>query len=113
MSDPIEDLKQLRRRAAALTRQAEARARAYQRSTWIRFVGVFFPVPFVLVLVRLDIEAWAYYVAGALFIVSAAALYTIDGAASDKVDAAAKAAEKAQKAYDDALRTIGSQAAGR
>jgi hypothetical protein len=66
---------------------------------------VFFPVPFVVVLFRLDIEAWAYYVAGALFIVSAAVLYTIDSAASDKVDAAAKAAEKAQKDYDEALRT--------
>ena len=87
-----------------MTTHAEARARAYQRSTWIRFVGVFFPVPFVVVLFRLSIDAWVYYVAGALFIVSAAVLYTIDGAASDKVDAAAKAAEKAQKAYEEAAR---------
>ena len=102
MTEAIEDLQ---RRVAALTTQAEARARAYQRSTWIRFVGVFFPVPFVVLLFRLSIDAWAYYVAGALFIVSAAVLYTIDGAQSDKVDAAAKAAEKAQKDYDEALRT--------
>jgi uncharacterized membrane protein len=102
MTEAIEDLQ---RQASALTVQAEARARSYRRSTWIRFVGVFFPVPFVVVLFRLDIEAWSYYVAGALFIVSAAVLYVIDGAASDKVDAAAKAAEKAQKDYDEALRT--------
>jgi uncharacterized membrane protein len=101
MTEAIEDLL---RQASALTVQAEARARSYQRSTWIRFVGVFFPVPFVVVLFRLDLEAWAYYVAGALFIVSAAVLYTIDSAASDKVDAAAKAAERAQKAYEEAAR---------
>ncbi len=113
MTEAIADLEHLQRRASALTTHAEARARAYQRSTWIRFVGVFFPVPFVVVLFRLSIDAWAYYVAGALFIVSAAVLYTIDGAASDKVDAAAKAAAKAQQAYDEARRTVGSQAAGR
>jgi len=101
MTEATQDLQ---RRAAALTTQAEARARAYQRSTWIRFVGVFFPIPFVVVLFRLNFDAWAYYVAGALFILSAAVLYTIDSAASDKVDAAAKAAEKAEEAYDKALR---------
>jgi uncharacterized membrane protein len=94
----------LQRRASALATEAEALARAYQRSTWIRFVLVFFPVPFIVVLFRLNVDAWFYYVAGALIIVSAAVLYTIDGAASDKVDAAAKAAEKAQEAYDEALR---------
>jgi uncharacterized membrane protein len=104
MTEAIADLEQLQRRAAALTTEAGVRARAYQRSTWVRFVGVFFPVPFVVVLFRLDLEAWAYYVAGALFIVSAAVLYTIDSAASDKVDAAAKAAERAQKAYEEAAR---------
>jgi uncharacterized membrane protein len=101
MTEAIEDLQ---RRVAALTTEARARARAYQRSTWIRFVGVFFPIPFVVVLFRLNFDAWAYYVAGALFILSAAVLYTIDSAASDKVDAAAKAAEKAEEAYDKALR---------
>jgi hypothetical protein len=104
MTEAIADLEQLQRRAAALTTEAGVRARAYQRSTWVRFVGVFFPVPFVVVLLRLSIDAWFYYVAGALFIVSAAVLYAIDGAASDKVDAAAKAAEKAQKVYEDAAR---------
>ena len=104
MTEAIADLEQLQRRASALTTEAQARARAYQRSTWVRFVGVFFPIPFVVVLLRLSIDAWFYYVAGALFIVSAAVLYTIDGAASDKVDAAAKAAEKAEEAYDKALR---------
>ncbi len=99
-----EALEDLRRRASALAAQAEALARSYQRSTWIRFVLVFFPVPFVVVLFRLNIDAWVYCVAGALFIVSAAVLYSIDGAASDKVNAAAQAAEKAEETYDNALR---------
>jgi len=46
----------------------------------------------------------AYYVAGARFIVSAA-VCTSRWRRMDKGDAAAKAAEKAQKDYDEALRT--------
>jgi hypothetical protein len=97
-----EDLAGLQRQASALERQAQARTRAYQRATWIRFVGVFFPIPFVVVLLRLQIDAWTYYVWGALIIGSAAVLYMIDGAASAKADAAVKAAEEARRAYDDA-----------
>jgi len=104
MTGATEDLEQLRRRASTLVAQAEALAHAYQRSTWIRFVGVFFPIPFVVVLFRLQIEAWGYYLAGVVFILSAAVLYTIDGMQSDKVDAAAKAAEQAQRDYEQATR---------
>jgi hypothetical protein len=99
---PVEDLAGLQRQAIALEAQAEARTRAYQRSTWIRFVGVFFPVPFVVVLLRLEIEAWTYYVWGALIIASGVMLYMIDGAASARADAAVKAAQEARRAYDDA-----------
>lgn len=97
-----EDLAGLQRQAIALETQAQARTRAYQRATWKRFVGVFFPIPFVVVLLRLQIDAWTYYVWGALIIVSAAVLYMIDGAASAKADAAVKAAEEARQAYEDA-----------
>lgn len=82
--------------------RAQAETRSYQRSTWIRFVGVFFPIPFVVVLLRLQIDAWTYYVWGALIIGSAAVLYMIDGAASARADAAVKAAESARRAYEDA-----------
>jgi hypothetical protein len=97
---PDEDLADLQRQAAVLETQAEAQTQAYQRSTWIRFVGVFFPIPFIVVLLRLEIAAWTYYAWGALIIGSGAVLYMIDTAASAKADAAVEAAEKARKAYE-------------
>lgn len=96
------DLAALQRQAIDLEARAEAETRAYQRSTWIRFTGVFFPIPFIVVLLRLEIEAWTYYAWGALIIGSAAVLYMIDGAASARADAAVKAAERARAAYEDA-----------
>ena len=96
------DLANLQRRAIDLEAQAEAQTRAYRRSTWIRFTGVFFPIPFIVVLLRLEIDAWSYYAWGALIIGSGAALYMIDSAASERADAAVKAAEQARAAYEDA-----------
>lgn len=103
-NNSAEDLAGLQRQAIALETRAQAETRAYQRSTWIRFAGVFFPIPFVVVLLRLQIDAWTYYVWGALIIGSAAVLYLIDGAASAKADAAVKAAEEARRVYEDAKR---------
>lgn len=80
-----------------LRHHAEKLAATYRRHTWYRFVLVFFPVPFVIVLVRLHLEAWHYYVAGAAYLLFSAALYSYDSRASDKVAAAAKAAEQADK----------------
>lgn len=101
-TDPVEDLAALQRHAAQSKGAADRAVRTYNRDTWIRFTLVFFPVPFVLVLLRLQIDAWGYYVAGALFLASAAGLYTLDGAAAVRRDRAVKAADMAQKAYDDA-----------
>jgi hypothetical protein len=100
------DLTVLEREAATLRARADELERAYKRATWVRFVLVFFPVPFVLVLLRLQIDAWAYWVAGALFILSGAILYVIDGAASAKVDAAVAAAEQAEQARQAARRQL-------
>jgi hypothetical protein len=102
----IDALERLQRQAVALRAQAEKMTRTYNRSTWIRFVLVFFPIPFVVVLFRLDIEAWAYYVAGALIIASGAVLYTFDSAASDKTDAAVQAADKAEQTYEAARKVL-------
>jgi len=106
-TDPGEKLAALQRHAAQLKDAADKAGRTYDRDTWIRFTLVFFPVPFVLVLLRLQIEAWGYYVAGALFLVSASGLYVLDGAAAARRDRAVKAADEAQKAYDDARTAKG------
>ncbi len=87
----MEDVETLERRAVTLTT-------AYRRQTWIRFVLVFFPVPFLVLLARLQLEAWHYYVAGAAYLIFSGALYCYDSAASSKRDAAVQAASDARKA---------------
>ena len=97
-----QDLPSLQQRALALESYADVKTQAYQRATWIRFVGVFFPIPFVVVLLRLEMAAWTYYVWGALIILGGAVLYVIDTAASTRVDEAVEAAATARKAYEEA-----------
>ena len=104
-SEPVDDLGRLQRRASALEDNAEALTRAYNRVTWIRFLLVFIPVPFVVLLFRLYLDAWGYYAAGALFIVAAAVLFSLDSAASAKCDAATQAAASARKAFEEAQTT--------
>jgi hypothetical protein len=101
---PTAELSGLQQQAIALESHAEAKTRAYQRATWIRFVGVFFPIPFIVVLLRLEMAAWTYYVWGALIMLGGAALYVIDTAASTRVDEAVEAAATARKAYEEAAR---------
>ena len=102
-TQPSEDIEALQRQASALKAKADAATRTYDRATWVRFVLVFFPVPFVVVLFRLSLETWHYYVAGALFIIFAAVLFAVDGAAAAKRDASIEAADSAQKAYEKAI----------
>ena len=92
----------MQQRALALESHADAKTQAYQRATWIRFVAVFFPIPFVVVLLRLEMAAWTYYVWGALIVLGGAVLYVIDTAASTRVDEAVEAAATARKAYEEA-----------
>jgi hypothetical protein len=101
---PAQDLSRLQQRAIALESHAEARTQAYQRATWIRFVGVFFPIPFIVVLLRLEMAAWTYYVWGALIVLGGGLLYVIDTAASTRVDEAVEAAATARKAFEEAAR---------
>lgn len=98
-NDPVE----LRRRAEVLEARAAAAARAYQRSTWIRFVGVFFPIPFLVVLLRLEVEAWTYYVWGGLILGIGGVLYVLDSAASGRVDRLEAEATRARAAADAAV----------
>jgi hypothetical protein len=97
-----DDLALLQRQASDLESRAEALQSAYDRATWLRFVGVFFPIPFVVVLLRLDLEAWTYYVWGALILGVGALLYVIDTAASTRVGEMAEAAAKARRVYEEA-----------
>lgn len=101
-TDLAHDLETLHHEAAESKAAADAAIRTYDRKTWVRLALVFFPVPFVVVLLRLHIEAWGYYVAGGLLVASAALLVVLDGAASAKRDRAVHAAERAQQAYDEA-----------
>jgi len=95
--DAQQQARELRAKADALTDR-------YRRTTWIRFTLVFFPVPFVVVLLRLQIEAWTYFVFGGAYLLFSALLYVWDSRASARCDAAerlAKAAERAVHAPED------------
>jgi hypothetical protein len=101
--EPVHDLEQLRHRAATLKATADAEAQRYSRGTWKRWVGVIFPIPFVVVLLRLYLDAWTYYVTGGALIVSAMVLFELDTAARDRSVAAEEAADAAQRDYEAAL----------
>src|SRR6185312_383555 len=89
--DAQQQARELRAKADALTDR-------YRRTTWIRFTLVFFPVPFVVVLLRLQIEAWTYFVFGGAYLLFSALLYVWDSRASARCDAAERAAEAAEQA---------------
>ena len=99
-ANQTEDLEALQRQASALAAEAQALTEAYRRATWIRFTLVFFPVPFVVVLLRLDLESWHYYLAGAAYLGFSALLYSLDSRASDRCDEAVRAAGRARQAYE-------------
>ena len=101
----METLEGLRQRAEILRAEADALTSAYQRTTWWRFTLVFFPIPFVIVLLRLEIESWTYFVFGAAYLGFSALLYVIDSRASDRCEAAESAATAARQAYSQALAT--------
>jgi hypothetical protein len=95
-----EDLETLKQRATSLAAEAAMLSESYRRATWIRFTLVFFPVPFVVVLLRLQLESWHYYLAGAAYLGFSAILYSMDSRASDKCDQAVRAAGRARQAYE-------------
>ena len=98
-----DELEELRRRAVELLATAKGEEERYNRETWKRWLGVVFPIPFVVVLLRLYLDAWTYYVTGGLLVVSAMVLFELDTAARDRSNAAERAAEAAQRDYEAAL----------
>ena len=91
------NLDTLQQRAATLGARADALRAAYDRSTWYRFALVFFPVPFAVLLFRLQLDYWHYYLAGGGYIVFSMALYSYDTRASSRCNAARAEAEKARQ----------------
>lgn len=104
-TEQIRDLEALHRHAADLKRKADEATRTYDRTAWIRYAAIFIPVPFAVLLLRLHMPAWGYYVAGALFIAVAGMMYALDLAAVAKRDKTIQAAQRAQEAYEEAART--------
>jgi hypothetical protein len=88
----------LRQEARSLRAEADALTLAYQRATWFRFALVFIPIPFVLLLVRLEIESWTYFLFGGAYLGLSALLYVVDSRAADRCKAAEQAAEAAEQA---------------
>jgi hypothetical protein len=76
--------------------------RTYNRGSWIRFALVFIPVPLVVVIFRLYLEAWHYYILGGAFIFFAGLLYVLDDRAATRREATLKAAKVARTAYQEA-----------
>jgi len=99
------DLEGLQRLVSDLKRKADAATQAYERKAWITYGAIFIPIPFVVLLLRLHLEAWGYYVAGALFMAVLVAGYAMDVAEMAKRDEIIQAAERAQEAYEEAART--------
>jgi hypothetical protein len=94
------DLENLHHEASALEAKAQALTEHYRRATWVRFTLVFFPVPFVVVLLRLQLEGWHYFLAGGAYLGFSALLYSWDSRESDKCDEAVRAAGRARQAYE-------------
>lgn len=92
------DPEALRRDAIGLEIQADAAVRHYNRTTWIRFTLTFLPVPLIVVILRLQVDAWVYYIYGVAIVVVVLSMYLLDGAARDRRDAAIRAAEQARLA---------------
>jgi hypothetical protein len=87
-----------------LQHEAEAATRRYDRSAWIRYVALWVPIPLFVLSFKHRLDAWHYYVLGALFLAAAAAIYAIEMRAVARRDRALEAADAARAAYDDALR---------
>ena len=102
MATVADSLATLQQRATETRAQAKALTDAYNRRTWYRFTAVFFPIPFVLVLMRLEVDYWHYYLAGGGYILFAALLYSYDTRFSDRVKRAEKDAAEAQHRLDTA-----------
>lgn len=96
---PGQTIETLKQHAFAGQAAARAAVRAYGRASWLRFAATFIPVPLVVVLFRLHLVAWHYYILGGAFIVIAGLMYALDSRAADRRDKALADAKAARAAY--------------
>ncbi len=106
-AEPPPDLDMLRQVMRQRQQQARAEVRSYNRGSWIRFALMFIPVPLVVVIFRLYLEAWHYYILGGAFLFFAflffaCLLYALDDRAATRREASLKAAKAARAAYQEA-----------
>ena len=80
----------------ALEREAEAATKVHDCTVWIGYGGLFFLLPFAVLLFRLHMQAWHYYLAGALFLVSAVVVLALERAALARRDRAIEALQRAR-----------------
>jgi len=104
LTKPVADVNALQRRASDLAREAEVITRRYDRWIWVRYVALWVPIPLFVLTFRYHLDAWHYYVLGALFVAAAATIYAIEMRALARRDRAIEAADAARVAYYDALR---------
>ena len=109
-TEQVDDLEALQSRASELKRKADVATQTYDRTTWMKYGAILIPIPFVVLLLRLHLEGWHYYVAGALFIAVAVAMYAMDLSAAARRDEAIQAAQRARTAYEEAARSRGDAA---
>jgi hypothetical protein len=93
------EIETLKRRAFESQAEARDAVRAYGRASWIRFAATFIPVPLVVVVFRLYLVDWHYYVLGGAFIVIAMVMYDLDTRAAARRDKALAAAKESRAAY--------------
>jgi hypothetical protein len=98
---PVDDLEALQRQAADLARAANAATQTYERTAWICYAAIFLVIPLAVVIFRLHMQAWHYYLAGALFLAGALLSSAMDIVAMSRQDDADRAARRAHDASED------------
>jgi hypothetical protein len=68
--------------AATHAMDAEALAGRYDAWAWVAYAAMFLVIPFVVLVFRLHMHAWHYFLAGGMFLAFAALFFAMDGAAT-------------------------------
>jgi hypothetical protein len=92
----------LQLRLAQLSLEAEAATRIHDRTVWIGYAGIFYLLPFLVLLFRFHMQAWHYYLAGALFLAGIVGFLALELAAMARRDRAIEAARRAQEEFEAA-----------